>query len=965
MNPFQGFFQNAGNFVQQGVQQGEQDLGGILQKAKSTIMQIGDKAAQHASLTQDPAEKAKLHAVAADAYSTASGQNGNIPAGQPDLGGPQISGQSAQQTPQSAIPQEQAAVTANNNFDKSAPGQFIAGAGGQADPAAGIDNANPMNLTNDQAYSPYGAGVATSLGLGFLGGGGAKIAEDIPEMAGAGKQAVQAALEEGKAQPGGLQAGFVKPSEFTGKPGTILDAHGNPVSSTPPNTQSVKEPLPQEPAGTSVQFNKDGTETIVPQGERTNAAQYAQEAPPEQPPGAKFTPATPAQPVQNVPIQPPPRPATDKMPVNNESALPGGDPKQAPQAAVNMLDDAFTVPAKKAMNGIYKMDTYKGMVAHMQSGMDPAMIEQMPALVSDSETGIVPKMIREVVGNVKGEIPLKDPGHAAESIIDNNRIFIDDKAKEAVLNDITRALPKSTNGTTVPAEDVLQYARALESKAAEIKQGDTYLTNRGDKRYLAQALNSAADDVMDQLGQHVTPQDLAAVKTPERMSYLNSLSPRLAAQVQGAQDVPKLRSSIRDFVRMGQIIEHTDASSGSVFGKVGRAMLAKTKSEQAADNAANIAHGLFHPRDAFTGITRGIVKGVASPFDETPRGRMLQALKQPVTDMPPSRFAGKTGPNMGKGMKIALGTVGGGAAVAGATHMADQAGDSANNPYTNIQGKADYEQNNTNNKVQGADVQSQGNHVDSIGQNGSNVNSLPGTIDQMPADGSGLRTFNAPWQMTGSDGKSLSMTPEQYKTQRNSLQQQYASLVVNDPNGAALVKGQMDQLDTAYNTGTSIANAWTKASQVDAKIRDAMTLSQTVSPQAIQSLPYIGGMAENIRASFDPKYHQLLQDLQYIQQNSPYGQGLTSIGDKATLTNTLQTVNKNMWGDYLIGVQHYAGVAPAGGGTVAPVSTQQEAPAATTTNQAPTPGGNFNISGGSPQMAPSFKFQSGQPAFTQ
>lgn len=880
-----------------------------------------------AAEAKHPQTKAALHQLAANTYTQMAGGK------PPTTPGAQIQQtQTAQDTPAPLH------TKTNGAISNSPVGDVAMGAMLQPDPRVGIPT-SPMQATPDQLYNPkalpYDAGV-----VGGLVGGGIKAgAEEAGNFIREGSSAVKNALEEAKAQPGGMQAGFAKfgPGE------------------KPPVTQPVTKPLPPEPAGTSVQFNKDGTETIVPQDQRTNAPQYSQGEPQTPPESAtpKFAGGDPAlrQPAQNVPIEPPPRPAGDSLPVSNETSLPGGDPKQAPQAAVKQLDEAFTVPAKKAMNGIYKMDTYKGMVAHMQSGMDPGMLEQMPSLVSDSETGMVPKMIREVVGNVKGEIPLKDPGPAAESIIDNNRIFIDDKAKEAVLNDITRALPKSTNGSTVPAEDVLQYARALESKAAEIKQGDTYLTNRGDKRYLAQALNSAADDVMDQLGKYVTPEDLAAVKTPERMAYLQKLSPRLAAQVQNAQDVPKLRSSIRDFVRMGQIIEHTDASSGSVFGKLGGAMLSKTKSEQAANNAANIAHGLFHPRDAFTGITRGIVKGAVSPFDETPRGRMLKALQQPTTETQSARFAGKSGPNMGKGMKIAIGSgIIGGAGILGAEHL-DQGSNAETNQVVNPNSQQPTDNSNNN-------------HAPMIGQSGSNVNSLPATIDQLPGDQQGLKTFTPPWQMTGSDGKSLSMTPEQYKTQRNTLEQQYSQLAVNDPTSAAVVKGQIDQLDTTYKTGATIADAWTKASQVDAKIRDAMELSKSVSPQAIQSLPYIGGMAENIRASFDPKYHQLLQDLQYVQQNSPYGQGLTSIGDKETLTNTLQTVNKNMWGDYLIGVQHYSGVAPAGDGTVAPVSTTQEAPAATTTNQAggalPASGSGFNIGGGT---APSLKFQSGQPAF--
>lgn len=94
----------------------------------------------------------------------------------------------------------------NDALTNSATGQFLQGAlGMQSHNVAGQPVTNPLNLTNDQAYSPYGAGALVSL----LGGDVAKGAEAVPQIAQKGIQATQDAFNTAKSQPGGLEAGFL------------------------------------------------------------------------------------------------------------------------------------------------------------------------------------------------------------------------------------------------------------------------------------------------------------------------------------------------------------------------------------------------------------------------------------------------------------------------------------------------------------------------------------------------------------------------------------------------------------------------------------------------------------------------------------------------------------------------------------------------------------------------------------
>lgn len=463
-----------------------------------------------------------------------------------------------------------------------------------------------------------------------------------------------------------------------------------PTAEGSATTQPTSQPLPEEPSGTSVQFNKDGTETIIPQDQRTNQAQYAQEAPPvDEQPAQTAEPS--AQPVndrasfqQN---NPPPgnQPPGDEPPISAEATLPGGDPRQIPQRSVDILDNTYTVPAKKAMGSLQKNQTYRGMLSHIKSGMDPALLEQMPSLVSDSQTGMIPKMTREIADMIPGDLTITDPGAAAKKVMDQHKLFIDEKTQQDILSDITEALKAAgDNGGkgAFDGNDAVQYARELETRAAEARQGDTYLTMRGDRRYIAQALNAAADDVWDQIGQKVTPEMMAKVKTPERIAYLHSLSPRLAAQVQNAKDIPQLRTSIRDFVRMGQIVEQTDASSGSTFGKVGRLALSTRAGRlvKGAGIAAKVLTG--NHAGAAVDIGKMAAAKAAGAMEESPRTQLLNSLQEePGQSGSSARFAdgsnptgsgakqGVRGRGMGKGMKVAatgvagLSLLGGGMAI--------------------------------------------------------------------------------------------------------------------------------------------------------------------------------------------------------------------------------------------------------------------------------------------------------------
>lgn len=668
-------------------------------------------------------------------------------------------------------------------------------------------------------------------------------------------QTVKDSIETAKTMPGGLQRGSISWGNDASEPNpeAFTDDKGNPLFKSNAGYEypgGSKFTSPQPPG----EFMPGNTTPVNPSGEVqdvNNRESFQRTAPPSN------------------------TPSGDQPPISSEESLPGGDPRKTSRRAYDILDNTFTVPAKKAMGALQKTQTYQGMIAHMKSGMDPGLLEQMPGLVSDSETGLLPKMIREVASNVKEPIPLKDPGAAAKNIMDDHPLFISDEGAAKLQKEITRALPKSADGKTVSAEDAIHYARELESKAAEIKGGDTYLTSHGDKRYLAQAMNSAADDVWDQIGKYVKPEDLERVRTPERMAYLKSLSPRLEAQVAAAPDIPKLRTASRDFVRMGQIIDQTDASSGTVFGKVGRAALGTSKVSKVIKGVGLAVKATHNPIGAAADVAKMGEEAAASSSENSPRAQLLNAL-QDESEGPSAHFAdgsspikggppgggepGKSGNGgIGKGKKMlgvaGLGVLGTG--LLGGAYMLGQ----HNETQSNAEGKD-------------ATYNPQQNHGDSIGLYDPKVNSvgkIPQSMGQMSQNSDGTYQMTNIYNLKDSNNNSLFVDPTTAKQEQQKLDEAENSVEYkNAPNGAyhIAIDKQQALLNTqvSFNNNTKVGNS----TAIDAytKVAGISQAAMTAVDQLNKYAPALGNVSKTYnewQQISGGQYNALIEQLKTLQ----------------------------------------------------------------------------------------------------
>jgi len=188
-NSFLDTFSNAGKNIENNVSAGYQAIANILNGTPEKNTNAQNKAVAKAIMT-----------------------NKNAPS--PDLSVSPTSVQSAQQPTPQAIAQGNKAV--------NSPGyQFTQGAIGAPDAnVTGAPVSNPLTMTASQAYSPYGAGVAASLGAGIVAGAGERVPQTIEDILGMGKEA----LVNGAAQRGGLQAGFIGDGSDIGNYGRATQA---------------------------------------------------------------------------------------------------------------------------------------------------------------------------------------------------------------------------------------------------------------------------------------------------------------------------------------------------------------------------------------------------------------------------------------------------------------------------------------------------------------------------------------------------------------------------------------------------------------------------------------------------------------------------------------------------------------------------------------------------------------------
>jgi len=485
------------------------------------------------------------------------------------------------------------------------------------------------------------------------------------------------------------------------------------------------------------------------------------------------------------------------------------------QAAKSFMKD-YTIPTKRAgSNDLNVMGTSKEILSHVKSGMSLDNVAGSPDLVT-GDTGIITKMTRNALGNIKGEVSIGTPISDAENLIKQSGSLIPEDTATKIIEDIKRDVNETpeeqwqkpnigyqdlNQPTSLKPLDAFDKARNLEDMAAKYARQNTYLTPNMTAVDISKVYSGAADSILDEVDKVAKGQNvLDTVKTPENMATLKSISPRLAQQVQNAQDIGELRSTAAPFVRLSKMQELTDNAANSAAMKV-----------------AGAATGGLHagPATMIGAGTLGLPGMVG--------GNMIDRAMSPIYENI------MAGPQKWLNNTVTKATLNGG--IPGVSSLVSGMG-----------------------KIAPA-------AISSLGEN----NQLPSpTANGLPAIG-GVGTSTTNVQDPYSSG--LAMRDQDYKTQRAAIiaeQGVYANQV--DPTKAAALDAQLKTLDSNYSIGKPLSDAYKVRTSVSTLIDEA---KKELQDPSIINILQLNPSYQQLNQAANGKYSKLANILQTIESTVP------------------------------------------------------------------------------------------------
>ena len=253
--------------------------------------------------------------------------------------------------------------------------------------------------------------------------------------------------------------------------------------------------------------------------------------------------------------------------------------KELTRTANNFLADNFVVPTKRATQ-LKPLNVAKEMVLDgFTDGSNFDTLRQVTDGVT-GDTGIITRTSREMIGRMKGGIKLVDKEGQNIVVKSVNNLLkvahdIPKNARKDILVEVTDMLdtamqPKGGLNEYNPQvlNDVM---RSLEGKAVKAKSLSTYLTKNPAAEARSNIYWAAAEEIEIALQKAAGKQNLVKdVVTPGVIDELAQFSPRLAQKLANAKTLAEVRSVAAPYVRLGQMMDLTEAASQTAFSKMGR-----------------------------------------------------------------------------------------------------------------------------------------------------------------------------------------------------------------------------------------------------------------------------------------------------------------------------------------------------------------------------------------------------------
>lgn len=233
---------------------------------------------------------------------------------------------------------------------------------------------------------------------------------------------------------------------------------------------------------------------------------------------------------------------------------------------VRLFLSQFTLPTKIA-NQLRLVDTADEILKHRPPNTLDGMSE-WAAKVTGSD-GVLTKATREVLGNSKTEVNVGSIQGVAQNIIDNS-VDIDRATANKIMRQLSGKVRYGKEIGKMSPIDAYDFAKQLEAIGWQYRNSSTYLTKNVRNEQIGNVYISVAKEITDNLDQTVGQEAVELIKTPEFMSQIKKISPRLYDQVADAKSFSDLRSIQAPFVRLNRMVEQTQIARSSQFRNIGQ-----------------------------------------------------------------------------------------------------------------------------------------------------------------------------------------------------------------------------------------------------------------------------------------------------------------------------------------------------------------------------------------------------------
>lgn len=238
-----------------------------------------------------------------------------------------------------------------------------------------------------------------------------------------------------------------------------------------------------------------------------------------------------------------------------------------PGKSAEIMTKNWTVPTKR-FNSLQPTKTAQKLIDYGIYG-DNGKLAKVADTVT-GENGLISGINRkavELVGDVN--VPVGDIQTALQQGIDENIMITGDIADKINDHFLSKMINEAGN-TSMPASRLFDLTQQYEALGHQFLNTNTYLTGNIQNvqignLYLkiAKLLANKLDDVV------VDSNVIQTLKTPEIISQLKDISPKLAEEFVEANSFKALRSLQSPFVKTGQIVDLTEQASLSVGNRVG------------------------------------------------------------------------------------------------------------------------------------------------------------------------------------------------------------------------------------------------------------------------------------------------------------------------------------------------------------------------------------------------------------